>query len=66
MNINNMTVHVHVDTSELDEALQKVDELLQKQNTTMPEVAALAAGAVVIGTPKRLTRRSLFSFGLFK
>jgi len=63
---SDMTVTVHVDTSELDEALRKVDELLQKQNRTMSEVAALAAGSVLIGTPKRITRRSLFSLGLLK
>jgi len=68
MAINNMTVHVHVNTSELDEALRKVDELLQKHDRTMPEVATLAAGvgSVLLGTPKPVTRRNLLSFGLLK
>jgi len=62
------TIKITVDTTELDDALRKVDLLLQKQqqiHTGVSGAAAIAAGvAVAIAAPKRFTRRSLFTLGV--
>lgn len=74
-----MVVTIHCDSSQVDEALRKMDELLEKSRLVKgladPSITFEGGGPVSAGVmmaagiagaaaaPKRFSRRSLFGFG---
>jgi len=61
-------IEIHCDTTQLDEALRKMELLIAKA-TQAQSLGVLPMGilaGVIAGSPRRLTRRSLFGLDWFK
>lgn len=67
MDMKNFSVAVDVDTSQLDAAIKKMEHLLALSQQVDPSdatlgVATAVAALTLSATPRRISRRSLFTF----